>query len=151
MTQEKLFFIQEVEVRYKNVTPKNERAKIQSSHDANEILRIAMGDLIDYKEAFYILLLNNSNEVLGVSKLSEGGITGTLVDVRLLFQIALKSHAVGVILAHNHPSGTLRPSEADKSLTQKLKKAGDYLDIKVLDHLIITTESYFSFADENIL
>lgn len=110
-----------------------------------------MGDLIDYKEVFYIILLNNSNEVLGISKISEGGITGTVVDVRLVFQIALKSHAVGMILAHNHPSGTLKPSQADISLTKKLKNAGEILDVKVLDHLIITTENYFSFADENIL
>ena len=151
MTKEKLFFIQEVEIRYKNITPKNERPKISSSRDCAEVLRVAIGDYIDYKEVFFIVLLNNSNEVLGVSKISEGGITGTMVDIRLLFQTALKSHAVGLILAHNHPSGTLKPSQADISLTKKIKSAGDILDIKVLDHLIITTESYFSFADENYL
>tara|TARA_R110002050_G_scaffold107585_3_gene218102 strand:- start:747 stop:1202 length:456 start_codon:yes stop_codon:yes gene_type:complete len=149
MTAEKLFYIQEVEIRYKNATPKNERPKITSSRDAYEIAKTAIGDLIDYKEAFFIILLNNSNEVLGISKISEGGITGTVVDVRLVFQLGLKTHAVGMILAHNHPSGTLKPSQADISLTKKLKDAGELLDIKVLDHLIVTTESYFSFADEN--
>ena len=151
MQSNNLFYISEIEIFYKNHVPKSDRLKITNSFSACEILRTALGNTISYKESMYILLLNNANEVLGVSKLSEGGITGTLVDIRLLFQVALKSHSVGFILAHNHPSGALKPSEADKNLTRKVKRAGTTLDIKLLDHLIITEDSYYSFADENNL
>ena len=102
-------------------------------------------------EEFWIVYLNNSNKVLQQPQLSKGGITGTLVDVRLVLKTALQIGAVGLILAHNHPSGTLKPSLADKQITQKLKKAGESLDIKVLDHVIITEKAYFSFADESLL
>lgn len=102
-------------------------------------------------EEFWILYLNNSNKIIKSAQLSKGGITGTVVDVRLAFKEALQLGAVGIILAHNHPSGTLKPSQADIQLTKKLKIAGDSLDIKVLDHLIITEKAYFSFADENML
>ena len=84
-------------------------------------------------------------------QLSKGGITGTLVDVRLVFKTALSQGAVGLILVHNHPSGTLKPSDSDKQITQKLKIAGEQLDIKVLDHVIVTETNYFSFSDEGIL
>ena len=102
-------------------------------------------------EEFWIIYLNNSNKVLQKNQLSKGGITGTLVDVRLVLKNALELGATGIILVHNHPSGTLKPSPADKQLTQKLKSASESLDIKVLDHLIITEKAYFSFADELIL
>jgi len=95
--------------------------------------------------------MNNSNKVIQKNQLSKGGITGTLVDVRLALKTAIEVGAVGLILAHNHPSGTLKPSQADKQITQKLKIAGESLDIKVLDHLIITEKAYFSFADENLI
>ena len=102
-------------------------------------------------EEFWIIYVNNSNKVIQKNQLSKGGITGTLVDVRLVLKNALEVGATGLILAHNHPSGTLKPSEADKQITQKLKAAAQSLDIKVLDHLIITEKAYFSFADETIL
>ena len=96
--------------------------------------------------------MNNSNKVKGICQLSIGGISGTLVDLRILFAIVLKSLSVGVILAHNHPSGKLIPSEADKQLTEKIKKAAELLDVKVLDHLILTPNGdYYSFSDEGIL
>jgi DNA repair protein RadC len=95
--------------------------------------------------------LNNSNKIIQKNQLSKGGITGTLVDVRLALKTAIEVGAVGIILVHNHPSGTLKPSEADKQVTSKLIAAGKSLDIKVLDHLIITEKAYFSFADEGIL
>ena len=123
--------------------------KISSSKNVFELLQPIMGELPH--EEFWIVFLNNSNSVLQAGQLSKGGITGTLVDVRLVLKQALELGAVGLILAHNHPSGTLRPSEADKQITQKLKQASLALDIKVLDHLIITQKEYFSFADENIL
>ncbi|AEH00284.1 DNA repair protein RadC [Lacinutrix sp. 5H-3-7-4] len=126
-----------------------ERKKITSSKSVFELMQPEIGELPH--EEFWIIYLNNSNKVIQKNQLSKGGITGTLVDVRLALKIALEVGAVGIILAHNHPSGTLNPSLADKNLTQKLKTAAQSLDIKVLDHLIITEKAYFSFADESIL
>lgn len=123
--------------------------KINSSQSVFELMQPIIGELAH--EEFWILYLNNSNKVLQKNQLSKGGITGTLVDVRLALKTAIEVGAVGLILAHNHPSGTLKPSEADKQITRKLKNAGDSLDIKVLDHLIITEKAYFSFADDGIL
>ena len=123
--------------------------KIGSSKDAFELLQPTMGELPH--EEFWIVYLNNSNKVLHTAQLSKGGITGTLVDVRLVMKQALELGAVALILAHNHPSGGLKPSSADKQLTQKLKNAAIALDIKILDHLIITQKDYFSFADQSIL
>ncbi|AZQ59004.1 DNA repair protein RadC [Maribacter sp. MJ134] len=123
--------------------------KITSSKDAFEILQPIMGEL--EHEEFWILYLNNSNKVLFKAQLSKGGITGTLVDVRLIMKQSLELGAVGIILAHNHPSGTLKPSAADKEITQKIKKASESLDIKVFDHLIVTQKNYYSFADNQVL
>jgi len=125
------------------------RKKITSSDSVYEVLQPIIGDL-DHEE-FWILYLNNSNKILHKSQLSKGGITGTIVDIRLAFKSALEIGATAIILAHNHPSGTLQPSMADKQLTQKLKIAGESLDIKVLDHVIVTQKSYFSFANEGLL
>jgi len=126
-----------------------EKKKITSSSSVFELMQPIIGELPH--EEFWIVYLNNSNKVLQQSQLSKGGITGTLVDVRLVLKTALQIGAVGLILTHNHPSGTLKPSQADKQITQKLKKAGESLDIKVLDHVIITEKAYFSFADESLL
>ena len=123
--------------------------KISSSKNVFELLQPKMGELPH--EEFWIVFLNNSNTVLHAGQISKGGITGTLVDVRLVLKQSLELGAVGLILAHNHPSGTLRPSEADKQITRKLKVAAEALDIKVLDHIIITQKEYFSFADEGLL
>ena len=126
-----------------------EKKKITSSASVFELMQPIIGEL--YHEEFWIIYLNNSNRVIEQLQLSKGGITGTLVDVRITLRKALEVGATSIILAHNHPSGTLRPSEADKELTQKLKTAAQSLDIKVLDHLIVTEKSYFSFADEGVL
>lgn len=123
--------------------------KIQSSKDAFELLQPKIGDLPH--EEFWIVYLNNSNKVLHLEQLSKGGMTGTLVDVRLVLKHALEHGAVGCILAHNHPSGTLKPSAADKAITKKLQNAGQALDIKFLDHLIIAQNNYYSFADEKLI
>jgi DNA repair protein RadC len=123
--------------------------KITSSRSVFELMQPIIGKLPH--EEFWIIYVNNSNKVIRKNQLSKGGITGTLVDVRIVLKIALEVGATGIILVHNHPSGTLNPSEADKQLTKKLKTAGESLDIKVLDHLIITEKAYFSFADENLL
>jgi len=126
-----------------------EKKKITSSISVFELMQPLVGELPH--EEFWIIYVNNSNKVIQKNLLSKGGITGTLVDVRLVLKNALEVGATGLILVHNHPSGTLKPSESDKQLTQKLKKASESLDIKVLDHLIITEKAYFSFADENLL
>lgn len=126
-----------------------ERQKIGSSNSVFEYLQPIIGELPH--EEFWVLYLNNSNKIIKSAQLSKGGITGTVVDVRLAFKEALQLGAVAIILAHNHPSGTLKPSQPDIQLTKKLKVAGESLDIKVLDHLIITEKAYFSFADENML
>lgn len=141
--------VNEISVSYKKKTVSG---PIKSSRTASDLFKkFITDDVIEYKEYFYVAYLSNSNEVLGVCKISEGGITGTTVDVRLIFGIALKTNAVGMILCHNHPSGTLKPSEADKSLTYKIQEAGQTLDIKLLDHIIVTSSSYYSFADDGIL
>ncbi|MEN3322819.1 DNA repair protein RadC [Mariniflexile soesokkakense] len=126
-----------------------EKKKITSSKSVFELMQPVIGEL--QHEEFWIVYLNNSNKVIQKNQLSKGGITGTLVDVRLVLKNALEVGATGLVLAHNHPSGTLKPSEADKQITTKLKMAAESLDIKVLDHLIITENAYFSFADEGIL
>ncbi len=123
--------------------------KINSSADVFELLQPIVGEL--EHEEFWIVYLNNSNKVLHTAQLSKGGITGTLVDVRLVMRQALELGAIALVLAHNHPSGTLKPSEADKQITHRLKAAAAALDIKILDHLIITQKDYFSFADEKLL
>lgn len=123
--------------------------KITSSAEVYERLQPLIGELPH--EEFWIVYLNNSNKILQTVQLSKGGITGTVVDIRLAFKQALQLGAVAIILAHNHPSGTLKPSHADIQLTKKLKLAGESLDIKVLDHLIVTEKAYFSFADEQML
>ena len=107
---------------------------------------------IGLQETFKVLLLNNANKVKGTYQASTGGITGTLVDLRLLFAVVLKTVSTSIILAHNHPSGTLRPSKADIDLTKKIQKAGELFDIKIMDHLIITpTGKYYSFSDNGML
>lgn len=126
-----------------------QKQKITSSQSVFHIMQPLLGELPH--EEFWIIYLNNSNKIIQKNQLSKGGITGTLVDVRLVLKNALEVGATGLILVHNHPSGTLKPSEADKQLTRKLKLAGESLDIKVLDHVIITEKAYFSFADEAIL
>ncbi len=123
--------------------------KITSSKLVYEIMQPIIGDL--NHEEFWVIYLNNSNKIIYRKQLSIGGITGTMVDTRLVFNKAIELLATGIILCHNHPSGTLKPSGADKNLTIKITQAGETLDIKVLDHLIITEKGYFSFADSNLL
>jgi len=125
-----------------------ELKKITSSKAVFEIMQPEIGELPH--EEFWVLFLNNSNAVISKSQLSKGGITGTSVDIRLIFKLALENSATGLILCHNHPSGNLKPSDADKKITRKICDAGDNLDVKVLDHLIITESKYYSFVDEGI-
>lgn len=124
-------------------------AKLSTSRSVYEYLLPILGELAH--EEFWVILLDNSNKVLRNVQLSKGGITATYVDSRLIFKEAILHGAVGMILAHNHPSGALKPSQADINLTKKIKAVADHLDIKILDHMIVTEKSYFSFADEHLL
>lgn len=124
-------------------------SKISSSRDVFEHMQPVIGELAH--EEFWVLYLNNSNKILERVQLSKGGITGTVVDVRLAFKTALQHGATGMILCHNHPSGTLKPSEADRQITRKMRAAGEQLDIKILDHIIVTESAYYSFSDEGQL
>jgi len=132
--------------RRRRVSEAVDRSKIASSHDAFDLMKPLMEDL--ETEQFWVLYLNNANKVLSKQKISDGGMTATVVDVRLILKRALELNATGLILCHNHPSGTLMPSKADAVVTDKIKKAAQFMDIQVLDHLIITDRSYFSFADQ---
>lgn len=114
-------------------------------------MRSIGSDQIEYREEFVILSLNRANKVPGHSKISSGGTAGTVADPKIIFQIALKSNASSIILAHNHPTGNKKPSEADINLTDKIKKVGILLELQIIDHIIITLESSFSFADEGFL
>ena len=131
----------ESEVIFKN--------KISKSQDAFEIFHSLMGDL-PYEE-FWLLLLNRANRVVRKVKISEGGISGTVVDPKKIFQICLEQHATSIILGHNHPSGTVTPSEADNKITKKIKDCGLLLDVAVLDHIIVGDDRFYSFADEGTL
>jgi len=144
--------VSEIELTYKSKVKATERPKITSSNEAYQIaMQIWNPNTIELFEEFKILLLNNSNRVLGCYSVSSGGITGTVVDIRLIFSAALKANASAIIMIHNHPSGSLIASEADKSITAKVKSAGRFLDIQIFDHLIITSESYYSFADSGTI
>lgn len=123
--------------------------KITSSKAVFEIMQPVVGELPH--EEFWVLYLNNSNKVIYKTQISKGGITGTVVDIRIIYKTALEHNTTSLVLCHNHPSGVLQASEADKQITRKLKEAGKQLDILVLDHVIVTERSYFSFADEGIL
>jgi DNA repair protein RadC len=126
-----------------------ERPKINSSADAANIFKPLLSDLPH--EEFWVLLLNRNNLVIDKMIISRGGITGTVIDVRIIMKMALECLACSIILCHNHPSGNLIPSEADKEITRKIKDAGKLFDISVLDHVIVGNNSYFSFADEGLI
>lgn len=145
--------VNEIQISYREIPAVIASNKITCSNDAYLILKESWDqNTIGLQESFRVLLLNNASQVKGIFELSRGGITGTLVDIRILLAVALKSLSTGIILAHNHPSGKVAPSKADRQITRKIQKAAKYLDIRVLDHLIVTPgEAYFSFADENLL
>ena len=142
--------VSEIEISYNPVIKPSEMVKVSCSIDAERIFRNIWSNL-NYKESFYALYLNRANKVLGYLLISLGGISGTVVDVRCIYQAALKASCSGLILAHNHPSGNSEPSDSDIKITKKLKEAGALLDIRLLDHLILLPEGYTSLADEGIL
>lgn len=144
--------IAEIELVYKtNVSP-SKRPVIKTSQSAYELLLCGWDrDKIEFVEQFKVLLLNRANKVLGISTISTGNVSGTVADPKLIFVAALKANACGIILAHNHPSGNTKPSKADELLTTKIKSGASFLDINVMDHIVVTTEGYYSFADEGIM
>jgi len=140
--------ISQIELSYKTGKAFTEFPKVSCSQDCVDAFRESWdAGKIEFVEQFKILLLNRANRVLGIYELSTGGIAGTVADPKLVFSAALLACASGIILAHNHPSGNLEPSAADKALTKKMKEAGRLLDIEVLDHVILTAEGFYSFAD----
>ena len=135
--------------RRRKETDPEEKPKISSSKDAFEQLK---GDLMDlHHEEFWVLLLNRANRVIKKKRISEGGVSGTVADPKIIYKIALEELASGIVVAHNHPSGNLTPSQSDIDLTKKLKEAGKFLEVQLLDHLIIAGQKYISFADDGLL
>ena len=127
----------------------DKKIKVVTSADGADIFRPLLSDLPH--EEFWVLLLNRNNLVIDKFMVSQGGLSGTVIDVRIILKTALDKLASSIILCHNHPSGNLIPSEADKDITKKIKEAGKHMDIPVLDHLIIANDLYFSFADEGLI
>ena len=140
----------EVEIVYRSKIPASKRVQIHHSADAFKVLWEHWNkDTIEHHEEFKILLLNNKNAVLGIADISKGGVNGTIVDPRIVLQTALKAHASGIILCHNHPSSNPTPSEADVNITKKLADAGKLMDISTLDHIILCGDgTYYSLMDE---
>lgn len=145
--------VSEVKLSYRSKVKASDRLQVKCSKDASDIFRENWSlDSIEHIEEFKVLLMNRSNKVLGIASISKGGISGTVTDIRIIFQYAIKSNASGLICCHNHPSFNLNPSESDTKITQKIKEAGNLLDIQLLDHIILTgDENYYSFADNGLL
>lgn len=144
----------EVTISYKSKVRAADRPQVKSSHNAYTVLwDVWDKDSIEHKESFYLLMLNAAHKVLGYSVVSTGGTTGCVADPKVIFQTALKANAVKIIVAHNHPSGAMVASEADKTITRKLKQAGEFLDMALIDHIILSPDKghYLSFADEGLL
>jgi len=142
--------IAEVQISYSSHVKAKDRMKVTGSKDAADAFRI-FWPAYEHIEFSYLLMLNRQNQILGYHQLSKGGMTGAVVDVRVIFQVALKASCTSIIVAHNHPSGNLDVSDADRKITNQIKQAGVILDIPLLDHLIMTTDSFLSMADEGLL
>ena len=150
--EKRLYQVAEIQLSYKSNVRPSLRPKITGSKDAYDVLLENWDDSkIELVEQFKVMLMNRANKVLGILELSTGGISGTVADPKIIFAAALKGGASGLIVAHNHPSGNLTASQSDIDLTRKLKEAGKFLEIQLLDHVIVTTEGYFSFADEGLI
>ena len=145
------FNIPEITVSYKDKVKASERAVVKSSADASKIFRESHKDCMQHHEEVYAVFLNRANRVLGIQLVSVGGLNGTVVDNRVILQTALKVNSSSICIAHNHPSGTTRPSQEDMVITKKLAEACKIIGIHLIDHLIMTEESYTSFADEGLL
>lgn len=140
--------VAEVTMAYKAKVKPSERAKITSSRDAYNTLHPFYEETIEHVESFKVILMNRANKVLGVINVGNGGLTSCVADVRLIFQAALLANATALIISHNHPSGAIKPSDADDRLTNNIVQAGKIMEVQVLDHIILTPDSYYSYADE---
>ena len=150
--EKRQYQVAEIQLTYKSDVKPSLRPKISGSKDAYNILAENWDNSkIEFVEQFKVMLLNRANKVLGIFEVSSGGSTGTVADPKLIFAAAIKANACGIILAHNHPSGNLQPSQADNELTRRMKEGGKLLEIQVLDHVIVTIDGYFSFADEGLI
>lgn len=144
--------VAEIQLVYSSKIKASQRQTLSDPRNAEAILRQSWNpQTIELFEQFKVLLLNQANQVLGIYCASCGGVSQTVVDVKLLFCAALKANASAIIIAHNHPSGNLKASDADIQITRKLSEAASLLDIRLLDHIILTQESYFSFSDKGLL
>lgn len=151
-TSKKQFEVAEIQLSYKTKVKPSQRPQIRSSKDAyNVLLENWDEDKLEFIEQFKIILMNRGNRILGIFEVSTGGVGATVVDPKVIFAAAIKANSTSIILAHNHPSGQLKPSQADIKLTKKLTEGGQFLEIPVLDHIIVTGEGYYSFADEGLL
>ena len=142
--------IAEVQITYSSQVKASERFRIVGSKDAAKAFR-SIWPAYDHIEFCYILMLNRQNQVLGAHQLAKGGMTGAVIDVRVVFQVALKAAATSIIMAHNHPSGNLEASDADKKISRSIREAGKFMEIPLIDHLILTSESFMSMADEGLI
>ena len=145
------FTIPEITVMFKDKVKPSERFRIDNSADIAKILAVAYKDCMQHHEEFQVLFLNNGNRVLGISNVAKGGTNGVLVDVKIILQTALKVSATAIILSHNHPSGNMKVTEKDKEMTKLIKIGCEAVGIRLLDHVIMSEESYCSFHDEHIL
>jgi DNA repair protein RadC len=144
--------IAEIKLSYSTHVKASQRVKISGSRDAYDVLlQNWHPNYIEFVEQFKVLLLNRANKVLGVFEVSSGSCTGTVADPKLIFVAALKANATGIIMAHNHPSGNLQPSQSDLDLTRRMKEGGKLLEVQVLDHIILSKDEYYSWADEGLL
>jgi DNA repair protein RadC len=152
-TEKPMWYVaSEVELVYKTKVKNSERPHISKSRDVYQLLKTSWDEnKLDFVEQFKVIFLNRANKVLGIFELATGGLSGVIADPRLIFAAAIKTNAISLILAHNHPSGALKPSKADLDMTEKIRQAGRLLDILVADHMILTAEGYYSFADEGLL
>lgn len=142
--------VTEIKVSYSNTNP--DRVQVTNSQKIFEVIMKHWDlDILEYQEQMKVILLNRANIILGIYEMSKGGISGTVVDIRIILGVALKCNASAIILVHNHPSGKLVPSEPDKAITKRLKEACNLLEVYLLDHLIISRFGYYSFADEGTL
>lgn len=143
--------ISNLELKAKKTPSNFEKVKIISSNDAFKVIKQFYFDDIDIFESFFILCLNRNNQTIAYAKISQGGVAGTVVDIKLIAKYAIDCLASSVILAHNHPSGNLKASNEDLAITKRIKEGLKTLDIQVLDHIILTSDGYLSFSDEGIL
>jgi DNA repair protein RadC len=143
-------FLAEVQITYSNPVKSVDRFKVVGSQSVASALR-EFWPSYDHIEFMYMIMLNRQNQILGYHQVSKGGITGTIIDLRVIYQVALKANASAIIIAHNHPSGNLEPSETDKKVSREVKDAGKILNITLLDHIILTTDGFHSMADDGQL